>query len=77
MAPVVVSTMLDFGRYQGWTLDQIARQDPDFLEWLARTPIGRPYRPEIDSLLLAHRVAPVAAAKPSPGRRTSTWKARR
>ena len=36
--------MLDFGRYRGWTLDQIARQDRDFLEWLQRHPAGRLYR---------------------------------
>jgi curved DNA-binding protein CbpA len=45
------SIVLDFGRYSGWSLDQIARKDPDFLEWLARMPIGRPYRSEIEALL--------------------------
>lgn len=44
---------LDFGRYQGWTLAQIAGVDPDFLEWLERMPIGRQYRPEIDVCLRA------------------------
>jgi len=28
--------VLDFGRYRGWTLAQVARQDRDFLEWLQR-----------------------------------------
>ena len=46
-------TVLDFGRYAGWSFGQIARHDPDFLEWLARTPIGRPFRMEIDALLAA------------------------
>ncbi len=31
-----LSTVLDFGRYAGWSFGQIARHDPDFLEWLAR-----------------------------------------
>ena len=43
--------MLDFGRYKGWTLDQIGRQDRDFLEWLQRHPAGRLYRVELEQLL--------------------------
>ncbi|MDA8201452.1 MAG: DnaJ domain-containing protein [Chloroflexi bacterium] len=45
------ATVLDFGRYTGWSLDELAHHDPDFLEWLARTPIGRTYRSEIERLL--------------------------
>ena len=52
---------LDFGRYQGWTLAQIAGVDPDFLEWLERMPIGRQYRPEIDVCLRAVGRRPTAA----------------
>lgn len=44
-------SVLSFGRYAGWSLGQVARADPDFLEWLDRMPIGRPYRDEIDGLL--------------------------
>ena len=44
-------SVLDFGRYQGWTLGQVARRDPEFLEWLERMPAGRRYREEIASLL--------------------------
>lgn len=43
--------VLDFGRYRGWTLDQVARQDRDFLEWLQRHPAGRLYRVELEQLL--------------------------
>lgn len=46
-----MGSLIDFGTYSGWTLGQIARRDPDFLEWLARTPIGRRYRNEIEGLL--------------------------
>ncbi len=48
-----IGTLLDFGRYSGWTLGQIKQRDPDFLEWLVRAPIGRQYRDEIRHLLQA------------------------
>ncbi len=64
-APTIRSSILDFGRYQGWTLEQVARKDPDFLEWLSRMPIGRPYRVEIESVLATVRgtAAPGAARR--------------
>jgi len=48
---VARGTVLDFGRYKGWSLSQIAGHDPDFLEWLERSPAGRQYRAEITALL--------------------------
>jgi curved DNA-binding protein CbpA len=44
-------TVLDFGRYKGWSIGQIATHDPDFLEWLQRSPSGRQYRAEITAVL--------------------------
>lgn len=44
-------TVLRFGRYEGWSMGEIARTDIGYLEWLDRMPIGRPYRDEIDGLL--------------------------
>lgn len=44
-------SVLNFSRYSGWSLGEIARQDLEFIEWLDRTPIGRPYRDEIDAIL--------------------------
>ncbi|TMF39667.1 MAG: hypothetical protein E6I26_04870 [Chloroflexi bacterium] len=44
-------TVLPFGRYAGWSLGEVARRDIDYVEWLDRMPIGRPYREEIDELL--------------------------
>ncbi len=44
-------TVLTYGRYDGWSLGQIAMVDPDFLEWLRSVPGGRYLRPEIDSIL--------------------------
>jgi hypothetical protein len=43
--------MLEFGRYQGWTIGQIRRRDPEYLEWLRRVPIGQRYRDEIGRTL--------------------------
>ena len=42
---------LDFGRFAGWSLGEIARVDIGYLEWLDRMSIGRRYRDEVDALL--------------------------
>lgn len=44
-------SVLNFGRYDTWSLGEIARTDIEYIEWLDRTPIGRPYRDEIDGIL--------------------------
>jgi curved DNA-binding protein CbpA len=44
-------SVLTFGRYAGWSLGEIARRDLEYIEWLDRMPIGRPYREEIDATL--------------------------
>ena len=44
-------SVLNFGRYSGWSLGEIARQDLEYVEWLDRMPIGRSYRDEIDVIL--------------------------
>jgi len=59
-------TVLDFGRYAGWSLGELAAHDPDYLEWLERTPIGRPLRAEIETLLGA---SVATAAPPAPRQR--------
>jgi curved DNA-binding protein CbpA len=46
-------SVLNFGRYAGWSLGEIARSDLEYIEWLDRMPIGRTYREEIDVLLRA------------------------
>jgi len=58
-------TVLDFGRYAGWTVDQVADNDPDYLEWLIRTPIGRRLRAEVETVLTERAVA-MAALRPRP-----------
>jgi curved DNA-binding protein CbpA len=44
-------SVMNFGRYSGWSLGEISRSDLEYLEWLDRMPIGRPYRDEIDAIL--------------------------
>jgi curved DNA-binding protein CbpA len=44
-------SVLTFGRYAAWSLGEIARADLEYIEWLDRMPIGRPYRDEIDVML--------------------------
>jgi len=46
-------TVLNFGRYAGWSLGEIARRDMEYIEWLDRAPIGRNYRQELDEILRA------------------------
>jgi curved DNA-binding protein CbpA len=62
-------TVLEFGRYAGWSLAELARRDPNYLEWLAHTMIGRPYRAEIDKLLAPTRARPLSVSTPAHGRR--------
>jgi curved DNA-binding protein CbpA len=54
-------SVLNFGRYAGWSIGEIARRDLEYIEWLDRMTIGRPYREEIDILLRAagRRRAPI------------------
>ena len=63
-------SVLDFGRYAGWSIGQIAAVDVDYLEWLARSQIGRSFQHEIAGLL-AVRAAVVAAATTATRPRSS------
>lgn len=62
-------TVLDFGRYAGLSLGDLAIDDPDYLVWLARTPIGHRLQSEIDALLAASR--PTASRPERPKSRFS------
>ncbi|HSM38090.1 MAG TPA: DnaJ domain-containing protein [Candidatus Limnocylindrales bacterium] len=42
---------LDFGRYEGWTLGELLRTDPDYLRWLSRHSSGIRYRSAVMRLL--------------------------
>ncbi len=45
---------LDFGRYEGWSLGDVLRHDPDYLRWLSRHSSGIRYRSAILKLLAEH-----------------------
>ena len=45
------STILDFGRFAGMTLRDIANEDTEYLRWLSRHSSGIRFRGEIESLL--------------------------
>jgi curved DNA-binding protein CbpA len=55
-------TILSFGRYEGWSLADLAGRDPDYLEWLARTPIGRGLEREIHAVLTRSPAGPRTGA---------------
>jgi molecular chaperone DnaJ len=64
--------VMDYGRYEGWSLADIARYDDDYLEWLSRTQAGRPLRREI-SEVLAERTAALEALRPAPIEPKRRW----
>lgn len=68
-ARVQSGTVLEFGRYAGWSLADLVRHDPNYLEWLAHTMIGRAYRQEIERLLALSRPRPVSVSSPARGRK--------
>jgi len=62
--PSGADTVIDFGRYAGWSVGKLVDHDPDYLEWLARTPIGRRLAHEIEAVL-ARRASQVEALRPT------------
>ena len=44
-------SVLGFGRHIGWSIGEIARVDPGYLDWLDAQPEGQPYTDEIDRTL--------------------------
>jgi len=55
-------SVLAFGRHLGWSLGEIVRVDPGYLEWLEQKPEGAPYVDEIDAILkrVGYRKSPEA-----------------
>ena len=64
-APPDGHTVMTFGRYQGWSLGEIAKVDDDYLQWLSRMPIGRSFHREIGEIF-AVRSAAMEARRPRP-----------
>jgi curved DNA-binding protein CbpA len=60
--------VVDFGRYMGWTLKDLAKHDPDYLRWLSRSSGGVRYRNQINELLPDEREEAAAKVK-APGHR--------
>ena len=58
--------VLDFGRYEGWTIPQLAQHDPDYLRWLSRHSSGIRFRRQIDEALRKGS----SPAGHAPGRRS-------
>lgn len=62
-------SVLEFGRFKGWTLGEIARVDPGYLMWLDDRREGARYHAEIDDLLhkMSLRRPPPAAERKRGG----------
>lgn len=69
-------SILDFGRYEGNSIAQVARIDPDYLLWLERTPIGRRFGREIAEQLATRKAVP-ARPQARQARRWAALDARR
>jgi curved DNA-binding protein CbpA len=49
--------VLTYGRYEGWSLGEVAHVDPDYLEWLRHSPGYRWLRDDVDAALASARTA--------------------
>ena len=58
-------TVLDFGRHIGWSLGEIVKVDPGYLEWLDKQPEGVRLRDEIDRTLRAKGLRIDGPSKPT------------
>jgi curved DNA-binding protein CbpA len=67
-------SLLNFGRFAGWSLGEIARRDLEYIEWLDRSSIGRQYRDEIDAIL--RRVGRRTSASPEDQKRRGLFRRR-
>jgi curved DNA-binding protein CbpA len=54
---------LDFGRYAGWQLRDVAMRDIDYLVWLRRHASGARFRPAIDRLVREQQPVPPPAGR--------------
>lgn len=68
------TSVLDFGRFQGWSLKEIANEDEDYLDWFGRTPAGRPYQAEIKRVLADRARLIESLRRPAPTRQFA-WRA--
>lgn len=67
-------SILPFGLFRGWSLGEIARIDPGYLEWLEGKREGRPYLREIDEILRAVGWRRSHPARPRAAQPTRRWR---
>jgi curved DNA-binding protein CbpA len=46
-----VNEVIDFGRYEGWTIAALAQEDPNYLRWLSRTSNGLRFQKAIQEAM--------------------------
>ena len=70
--------VLDFGIFAGWSIGEIARHDPGYLDWLAVRREGKPFAAAIDRALGPMRTAAAQMAssesRHAQGREPSRWR---
>jgi hypothetical protein len=69
--------VLQFGRHVGWSIGEVARVDPGYLEWLEVRREGAPFADEIDAMLVrtGYRPAP-RRPRPTQEKLRRSWRRR-
>ena len=70
-------SVLPFGRHLGWSIGEVARVDPGYLEWLEHRREGAPFAQEIDDTLVAtgFRTVP-RRPRPKQEKSRRSWRGR-
>jgi curved DNA-binding protein CbpA len=70
-------SVLQFGRHVGWSIGEVARVDPGYLEWLEVRREGAPFADEIDDTLVrtGYRSAP-RRPRPKQEKSRRSWRRR-
>ena len=55
--------IVDFGRYAGWSIPDLAQHDPDYLRWLSRHSSGLRFRQQIDAAMRKGETPPTASQR--------------
>ena len=70
-------SVLQFGRHIGWSIGEVARIDPGYLEWLEHRREGAPFADEIDDTLVhtGYRSVP-RRPRPKQEKSRRSWRRR-